>query len=165
MVKRPTAALLMVAALLALPGDVAATSVTKSRQLWATVNVCDTESHADTIGIRGSMPGTGDAREHMFMRFQAQFYKPSEGHWHNLKGGDSGFVFAGSGKFAARQAGHLFVFAPPTGRSYQLRGAVTFEWRRDGEVVRRARRRTTAGHRNAADADPPGFTAESCVIG
>ena len=29
--------------------------------LWATINVCDTAAHPNTIGIRGSMPGTGDA--------------------------------------------------------------------------------------------------------
>ena len=42
-------------------------------------------------------------------------------------GGDSGFVKVGSAGFKTRQAGRLFVFAPPTGGSWQLRGVVTFE--------------------------------------
>ena len=34
----------------------------KSPDLWATINVCDTVLHPDTIGVRGSMPGVGARR-------------------------------------------------------------------------------------------------------
>ncbi len=152
---------LLVVLLCAVPAGAAPSTL-----LWATVNVCDTASHPDTIGIRASMPGTGSRRDQMFMRFKAQYFDPRGGKWHNLaSGGDSGFVAVGSGRYRARQAGHLFRFRAPSGRSFQLRGAVTFEWRRDGRVRRRERLLTTAGHRSSAGADPPGYSAEVCVVG
>src|SRR3712207_8748457 len=69
----------------------------KSRHLWATVNVCDTERNPDTLGIRASMPGSGRRRESMWMRFRAQYYSEGEGLWHNFvaKGADSGPVRVG----------------------------------------------------------------------
>jgi hypothetical protein len=41
---------------------------------------------------------------------------------------------------------------------------VTFEWREDGEVARRARKSTTAAHPNTPGSDPAGFTAATCTI-
>ena len=162
----PLAALVAVLACAVLAASAAARkrSIYHSPLLWATVNVCDTEDHADSIGIRGSMPGSGFARERMYMRFQAQYFRASDQHWHNLPGGDSGFLAVGSARYRARQAGRVFVFAPPSGRTYLLRGAVTFEWRRGSRIVRRARKRTSAGHRSAAGADPPGYSAATCTI-
>jgi len=103
----------------------------------------------------------------MFMRFQLQ-YERDDGSWRQLSsGGDSGFIDAGRAKTrSSRQAGHSFRVSPPrAGNVYTLRGLVTFEWRaKDGTVVRRARRRTTAGHRSTAGADPTGFSAAECTI-
>jgi len=139
--------------------------ISQSPLLWATVNVCDTADHPDTIGIRGSMPGSGISSERMFMRFQIQFLARSDGKWHNVgKAGDSGFLPVGSGKYAQRQSGRNFTIKPPSEGSYRLRGAVTFEWRQGGEVVRRARKRTTGGHGRTRGADPKGFSAASCVV-
>jgi hypothetical protein len=139
-------------------------TVERSRLLWATVNVCDTPGAPDTIGIRGSMPGSADPEERMFMRFQVQYFSASDGRWHQVRsGGDSGFVRVGPARFESRQAGRSFRFAPKSG-SVLLRGAVTFEWRRGAEVVRRARKRTTAGHRSTAGADPAGYSAANCTI-
>lgn len=134
--------------------------------LWATVNVCDTVAHPDTLGVRGSMPGTGVGREEMFMRFQAQYFSQDDQLWHNLgAGGDSDFVAVGRATYRARQAGRLFIFQPPAaGATQLLRGVVTFEWRQGGNVVRRARMRTTAGHRSAAGADPKGYSAATCTL-
>lgn len=135
--------------------------------LWATVNVCDTVGHPDSIGIRGSMPGSGDRDEDMFMRFQVQYYTASDGTWHNLgEGADSGFVEVGSAKYRTRQSGRTFTITPPRPGSdpYLMRGVVTFEWREDGEVVRRARKRTTANHAGTKGSDPVGFSAATCTI-
>jgi hypothetical protein len=41
---------------------------------------------------------------------------------------------------------------------------VTFEWREDGEVVRHARKRTTADHPGTKGSDPAGFSAATCQI-
>lgn len=152
------------AVLAPLPATAAAAGVYASRHLWATINLCDTAAHPDQIGIRGSMPGSG-RRELMFMRFQVQFYRRSDGRWHNIPtGADSGFIRVGSARYKARQAGWTFTFAPPEGSSYVLRGVVTYEWRARGEVVRRARKRTERGHRSTAGSDPPGFSAGLCEI-
>ena len=141
-----------------------------ARGPWATVNVCDTASNPDTIGIRGSMPAqitTRPPASELFMRFQVQ-YQRSDGSWRFLSAGsDSGFIDIGRARGrGARQAGHSFVVTPPrAGNVYTLRGLVTFDWRaKDGTVVRRLRKRTTAGHRSTAGADPAGFSAADCTI-
>jgi hypothetical protein len=137
-----------------------------SARVWATVNVCDTPAHPDTLGVRGSMPGSGSKREEMFMRFQAQYLSPDDQRWHNLgPAGDSDFVDVGAATYRAREAGRLFTFQPPApGTTQLLRGVVTFEWRQDGNVVRRARMRTQAAHRSAAGADPKGYSAATCTL-
>jgi hypothetical protein len=136
-----------------------------SRHLWATVNVCDTARWPDTIGIRGSMPGSTDRREAMWMRFEVQFLAADDGKWHDVpEGGDSGFVFVGPARLKAGQAGRSFRISPKKGESVLLRGRVSFEWRLKGEVVRRATVRTRKGHRSSAGSDPPGYTASTCTI-
>jgi hypothetical protein len=143
-----------------------ADSIVHNKRLWATVNVCDTVGHPDAIGIRGSMPGSGDKAEVMFMRFQVQFFDRDDAHWHNLAGADSGFVEVGSARYRTRQSGNTFTITPPRpgAAPYLLRGAVTFEWREDGEVVRRARKRTTDNHPGTKGSDPVGFSAATCTI-
>jgi hypothetical protein len=133
--------------------------------LWATVNVCDTADHPDTVGVRGSMPGSGHRDEEMFMRFQLQYFRAADNRWHNIgPSGDSGFIDVGSSRFRARQAGRDFTVTPPRNGAFQLRGAVTFEWRRAGEVTRRARKRTRSGHPNTQGADPADFSAAICQV-
>jgi hypothetical protein len=41
---------------------------------------------------------------------------------------------------------------------------VNYRWKRNGKVVRRARRVTELGHRSTAGADPPDFSAATCRI-
>lgn len=133
--------------------------------LWATVNVCDTRERPDTIGIRGSMPGSGVRSQEMYMRFQLQYFDTTDDRWHNIGAtGDSGFISVGSAKYQRRQSGRNFTVQPPSKGSFRLRGTVTFEWRKGTEVVRRERKRTTAGHGNTAGADPNGFSAATCIV-
>jgi hypothetical protein len=158
-----TAALAVAVALTLVPAAHGAGVV--SRHLWATINVCDTFKHPDTIGVRASMPGSPHPSEQMFMRFRVQYFRTSDQLWHNIaKGGDSGFIPVGPAKYKARQAGRLFIFAPPAGGSFQMRGKVSFEWRRNDKVVRSAGRVTTAGHRSTAGSDPAGYSNDVCVI-
>jgi hypothetical protein len=136
-----------------------------SRRPWATVNVCDTQRWPDTIGIRGSMPGSKDGREAMWMRFQVQFLAADDGKWHDVpEGGNSGFVYIGPARDKARQAGRSFRISPKKGEEVLLRGRVFFEWRLKDDVVRRASTRTRKGHRSSAGSDPPGYTASTCAI-
>jgi hypothetical protein len=133
---------------------------------WATVNVCDTVGHPDGVGVRGSMPGTGDPGEAMFMRLRLQYYRRADGVWRGLRGADTGFLALGRADVAARQAGRTFTITPP-GRgqpAFLLRGVVSFQWRRDGVVVARARRVTAGGHPGTAGADPAGFSTGTCAV-
>lgn len=141
-------------------------SIYHSKLLWATVNVCDTLRHPDTIGIRASMPGSGYADERMFMRIQVQYYSVRDNRWHNIgASGDSGWLALGSARYRARQAGRNFTLSPPpVNQAHIVRGAVTFEWRRDGEVVRRARKRTRSKQGRTRGADPAGYSVAKCEI-
>jgi hypothetical protein len=137
---------------------------TGSPLLWATIDVCNSAAHPDTIGIRGSMPGTADAHELMYMSFRVE-YRSSPGHWRYLGGaGQSGFVLVGNGSSLARQAGQDFEVAPRASGSYVLRGVAVFKWRLHGRTIATAVRATRAGHVAAAGADPPGFSAATCRI-
>lgn len=141
-------------------------SIYQSKLLWATINVCDTVGHPDGVGLRGSMPGSGDRRDTLWMRLQLQ-YLGSDGRWRGIgRSGDSGFLALGRGDARVRQAGRTFTVTPPgEGRpAFVLRGMVTFEWRRDQTVRRRARRATRAGRPGTPAADPPGFSAATCSV-
>ena len=164
----PSAVLLILLLALVAPASAHAAegrTVDKSRHLWATVNICDTKAHPDTIGVRASMPGSGRRRERMFMRFRAQYFSVRDGVWKEFtaKDTDSGWVEVGSARFKARQSGWTFKFRLAGGQRYELRGKVRFEWRRGGRVVRRAVKRTTAGHGTAV-ADPKGYSRATCRI-
>lgn len=163
-VARPLSCAVLAAALLGAASAAAAPPETKSP--WATVNVCDTPSYPNTVGIRASMPASGARGERMFIRFQVQFYRASDNSWHDVgPAADSGFLSVGSSKSKARQAGRNFTLEPPArGASHIVRGVVTFEWRRAGQVVRRAVKRTRAGRKKTIGADPPGFSAATCEI-
>ena len=153
------------AASFAAPPNDAADAV-HDAQAWATVNVCDTVGHPDGIGIRGSMPGTGDRRDELFMRIQVQF-RSADGTWTRIgRAADSGFLDLGHGDARVRQAGRTFTLMPPAAGqpAFVLRGLVTFDWRRDDQIVRRVRRLTGAGHVATPGADPTDFSAATCSI-
>ena len=139
-------------------------TLAKSRHLWATVNVCDTAEHPDTVGVRASMPGTGRRKERMFMRFRLEF-RAEDGTWQRFSGDgpDSGFQPVGPARFKARQSGWLFPFEPAAGQRFELRALVSFRWRRGARIVARAEERSTAGH-DVTIADPEGYSAASCEI-
>jgi hypothetical protein len=169
---RALAAAASVALLVALPATSAAApshdaaDAVRDAQPWATVNVCDTVGHPDGIGIRGSMPGTGDRRDELFMRIQVQFRR-ADGTWARIgRAADSGFIDLGRGDARLRQAGRTFTLMPPDAGqpAFVLRGLVTFDWRRDDEVVRRVRRLTGTGHPDTPGADPTDFSAATCSI-
>ena len=146
--------------------DPPASTLTRSKLLWATINVCDTAKHPDTIGIRASMPGSGRPGERMYMRFQVQYFKVSAGQWANGDAtADSGFRAVGSAKYRRRESGWNFsITPPPAGQTYRLRGVVSFEWRKGSKVVRRAHKVTAPGHRGTVGSDPAGASAAECVI-
>lgn len=136
-----------------------------ARGVWATVNVCDTESFPDTIGIRASMPGSRSGAEVRWMRFVVEYHSQADDRWHRFAdGGDSGYLRVGKGRLP-RQFGRSLRIEPPAGKPVLLRGRVFFHWRTEGgEILQRASARTRKGHRSNAGADPPGYSAASCTI-
>jgi hypothetical protein len=167
-VLRAAATLLATGLTIAVPAYAADSTPTvdKSPLLWATINICDTKKHPDTIGIRASMPGSAKSKERMYMRFQVQYYRASTKKWAPTDATvDSGFQSVGSAKFRRRESGWNFsITPPPEGQTYRLRGIVSFEWRVGKKVVREAQKRTRAGHAGTFGADPKGASAAECVI-
>jgi len=137
----------------------------RSRSLWATVDVCSPKDQPNTIGVRGSMPGDGQAHDQMYMRFRVQYLDPTSRAWLFVaRGADSGYLKVGSAS-TARQAGRSFQFARSGGRAFTLRGYVTFQWRRAATVLGSANKATDAGHTSLAGADPKDYSAATCRLG
>lgn len=138
----------------------------RSRDLWATVNVCDTPGKPDRIGVRASMPGTG-RRGDMLMRFRVQYF--DDGTWRQVSGAVTPWLRAGSSRYRTREAGINFRIDPPASPDVLvLRGRVEFRWteRRGGStrIVMRARANTKGGHPDTLGSDPPGFSAGLCEL-
>ena len=135
----------------------------RSRELWATINVCNPKNAPDLIGVRGSMPGDGEPKDTMYMRFRLQYYDTTSGKWLELgRSADSGLLPVGSAA-AVRQYGRSFTLAAPT-HPFKLRGLVNFQWLRGKRFVYSTQRVTTAGRKSFAGADPPGFSAATCLF-
>jgi hypothetical protein len=142
-----------------------------SPDLWATVNICDTPAHPNTIGIRGSMPGNGK-NQRMYMRFEAQYFDRPRNRFVST-GSSSIWLRVGSARVRSAQSGYSFEFAaPPAGEQFVMRGRVDFRWRarrgRPGHrrwvTVLRRRRYTRAGFIGVEGGDPPGRSEALCVI-
>jgi hypothetical protein len=136
-----------------------------SPQLWATIDVCNPPDQPNTVGVRGSMPGATAAKDNMYMRFRLQYLDSSTKQWIDLaNGADSGYVAVGSAK-SARQTGRSFQLVPVAGKpAVDLRGVVSFQWRRGSRVEYTVSRPTTAEHQSLAGADPKGFSAAECSL-
>jgi hypothetical protein len=164
---RTLVAPLALVCVLALAAPTAATvharALAESPELWATVDLCNTAHHPNTIGIRGSMPTDGHPHDSMYMRFLVQSLNATTHQWADIgKSADSGFVQIGSAA-STRQAGRSFEFKPTT-TAYTLRGLVEFAWRRGGHLVHLASHPTTATHTSLAGAEPKGFSAATCTL-
>jgi hypothetical protein len=131
---------------------------------WATVNICDTAKHPNGLGIRGRAPGNRTT-QNIWMRFFAQ-YRKGDGTWaHVPTGGTSPWVKLGTANFTWRETGWTFFFnSLKPGQKYRLRGRVRIEYRKNGNVVRSATEITEGGHHAAGDADPPGYSAATCLV-
>jgi hypothetical protein len=143
------------------PGELA---WARAAEPWATVNVCDTETSQNQIGIRGSMPGMA-RKTRMLMRFRVQ-YKDAQDRWQTVtSGADSGWRTVATARRGEHDAGWTFEFQPrASGGAWELRGVVSFKWRRGDRVVQRDRRITEDGHPGTAGAEPADYSAATCAI-
>jgi hypothetical protein len=139
------------------------TPVNKSPDLWATINVCDTKDHPDTVGIRGSMPGLGKPAR-LRMRFRVQYLDEKNAWRFSGATGDSGYQRVGHASKKVLESGQNFMFDAPDTGALTLRGVIQFRWIRHGKPVKELRRLTDVGHRSTAGADPAGYSAQTCDI-
>jgi hypothetical protein len=135
----------------------------RSRELWATIDVCNPPKQPDTVGIRGSMPGTGRNGDRMYMSFALQYLNAAN-QWTALPSSTSSFVAVGGGG-SVRQGGWSFTLKPASGHgSFKLRGLVAFKWMRGRHVIAHGSVPTTAGHKALVGAEPSGYSAATCSI-
>ena len=119
----------------------------RSRELWATIDVCNSPKQPNTVGIRGSMPGDGKPTDKLYMSFGLE-YLDAVNQWAALPSSSSGWVLVGAGSSSARQSGWSFTLKPPQGRGkFVLRGMVGFRWMRAGHQFAHATLPTTAGRK------------------
>jgi hypothetical protein len=128
-----------------------------SQNLWATVNICNTRNHPNTIGIRGQMPTLGFATK-LRMQFRVEYWS---GKAFTPVPGVSKTITLGPAVHGVYQAGVRFPFAPQAGL---LRGSVSFEWRLGSRRVAHVTRSTRKGHPDADFGDPKRFSSGVCVI-
>lgn len=132
-----------------------------SGQLWTTINVCNTPSNRDRIGIRGQMPALGfPARLSMTVQVDywdaaAKVFRPVPGPTGHAQ------VNLGTVLDGLEQGGHTFRFPAGTGL---LSGTITFQWRRAGKVIGRATKLATGGHHGVGGGDPPHHSGATCTI-
>jgi hypothetical protein len=140
-------------------------SLRVSRELWATIDICNASDQPNTVGVRGSMPGNGQAHDRMYMRFRLQYVDATLKRWVDLANATTDFIAVGSAK-SARQGGSSFKLVPVAGQpAFTLRGVVSFQWRQGASIVASLSRFTTAGRKSLAGADPANFSAATCPIG
>jgi hypothetical protein len=136
-------------------------NATRSRYLWATVNVCERHHRGGLVGVRGQMPALGfDAA--LSMTVQLRQYDTADRRFVFVRGETAqhtatlGIVLSG-----VHQDGAEFPYATDTG---ELDAIVTFTWTRDGRRLAQVTRPTTGGHPTAAYSAPSGYSAASCRL-
>jgi hypothetical protein len=151
-----------------------------NRPLWATVNICDTATSPNALGVRVSVPGNG-SDERIWARYTAQWWSSAAQEWKTVGGnGVTDWVHVGNADMSARQAGWTFRFVqPPSGTTYVMRGVVEFEWRDEVGSARRARKAhraqrvavvrqrtllTETGVQGVQGGDPAGTSKAMCLI-
>jgi hypothetical protein len=131
----------------------------RSKDLWATVNVCNTGGHPNVVGIRGQMPGLGLTAT-MSMEFHATYWSATRRRFLEVPKAIKKLRL-GAGVTGLHQDGVDFYFQPGAGL---LSGEVTFQWRIGSKVVGSVTKQATKGHPSADFGDPTHFSAASCRI-
>jgi hypothetical protein len=124
----------------------------RSRQLWATVNICRTPR----FGVRGQMPGLGFASD-LSMKIQVDYWSFAKKRFVPLRG-VSNVVSLGTAAQDLHQAGSVWRFKPPA----ILSGTITFQWRRGNRLIGETTRLTAHGVKGVDDADPKGNSTATC---
>jgi len=131
----------------------------RSKDLWATINICNTLRHQDVMGIRAQMPALGFSAQ-LWMQFSADRFLSTSGTFKPYPRATT-LVRLGTSSQGDDQGGASYLFPSHAGL---LRGRVTFEWRLGGRTIARTGRVTQAGHPRAMHGDPQGFSSAKCLI-
>ena len=151
----------------------------RSRELWATIDVCSPADQPNTVGVRGSMPGDGHAGDRMYMSFRLQYLNSTTGKWSNLVAGRQPQLRGASAppRQPARAAA-ASSSCPVAGQARrELRGIVDYQWRRgracaaDGGARERPRGtgaspapiRPATARRPASSAEQPRVVGDDAV--
>lgn len=136
----------------------------RSKDLWATVNVCTVRRHdaGGTVGVRGEMPTLGFAAK-LSMTIQLNLYSTTTRRFAPIAYRTARTTVT-PGTFATglQQDGAEFPFTSPAGL---LDATVTFSWSRDGRTIGRASRTTTAGHTKQIFGRANRLSRAQCRIG
>jgi hypothetical protein len=139
----------------------------KSKDLWATINVCDVPvakpSGYKQIGVRVQIPALGFSTR-LYMTLGIQFWEGTHKGYvkTNVHYGPKTIGLAVD---SPRQGGYSFYFPrPPAGGSYLIRGVATLEWRIGKKVLGRATRVTGGGYKNVDFGNPHGLSVPTCRL-
>lgn len=140
----------------------AVASAEKSPALWATINICNSRTHRNQVGVRGQMPSLGFSTE-MSMTITLNAWSSTQQKFiaiHSPNAVDT--IKLGSHINGLEQAGTIYPFQK--GETGLWNATIVFTWKRHGKVVGTTHRRTTAGHHTADFGSPPRYSAKQCRI-
>jgi hypothetical protein len=141
------------------PVQAAVSRAEASSSTWATVNICNTSGHPNTIGIRAQMPSLGVTAQ-LSMVFEVEYWS-SHSKTYKLVPGSVRSVSLGSSRLGLRQSGITLPLTPHAGT---LRGVVSLHWALGGRTVGSTTRVTTAGHPDADFGDPLHHSSATCAM-
>lgn len=135
----------------------------KSSSLWATVNICNSRTHRDQIGVRGQMPSLGFSST-MSMTITLNAWSSTAKSFQAINSPNAvATINLGSHMRGLEQGGTVFPFQK--GETGLWNATIVFTWTRHGKAVGQTQRRTTAGHHSADYGSPARYSAAQCSIG
>jgi hypothetical protein len=126
----------------------------RSRQLWATVNVC----HAPRFGIRAQIPALGFPAT-LSLTIQVTYLDPAT-HRFTAVQGVTGKVALGTQTSNLHQGGAIWKFTS----AVTLSGTVTFKWRIGHKLIGETTRKASAGIKTVDHTDPHGTSNRTCTL-
>ena len=134
----------------------------QSRDLWATVNVCEPARAPQMVGVRAQMPALGFPAQ-LSIAISLEYWNVAQQRYITIAQPNAqASVALGTVTAGVEQGGESFAFNPHPGAF--LRATVTFSWRRKGRLLLTQTRHTTGGHRDADHSVPAHFSAAHCRI-
>ena len=134
----------------------------QSKDLWATVNVCEPRRAPQLVGVRAQMPALGFPAQ-LSIAISLEYWNVAQQRYVTIdKPNAQASVTLGTVTAGVEQGGETFAFNPRPGAF--LRATVTFSWRRKGRLLLTQTRHTTGGHHDADHGVPAHFTSAHCRI-